>query len=280
VQLPARKGDVAVRIYALAKDLDIDSKDLVEVCRKAGISGKGSALASLTDDEVTKVKAFLRGGDKKSEAGQAPAGTAARRGAPEVYRREDYIAPVTPGKVKVLDVTARRPASKGEVGKPVEEVPPQEVEPPQETVPAPVVEPVAEPGVERVAEPGVERVAEPAVVPATEPGVAVSAEPAVVSFTEPVLTPAGGTAAPGVAGSCHRGAGPRRRTGRDRGGEPSRAVPGGTLGGEKRSQDYPPPRRRQKRTGRSQVAPQEPATDHQVGRHAGCQEAAGGAESP
>ena len=56
-----------MRIYALAKDLDIDSKELVEVCRKAGISGKGSALASLTDDEVVKVKAFLRGGDKKAD---------------------------------------------------------------------------------------------------------------------------------------------------------------------------------------------------------------------
>ena len=122
-----------MRIYALAKDLDIDSKELVEVCRKAGISGKGSALASLTDDEVTKVKAFLRGGDKKSEAGQAPAGTAARRTTPEVYRREDYIAPVTPGKVKVLDVTARRPAPKGEIGKPAEEAPPQEIEPPKES---------------------------------------------------------------------------------------------------------------------------------------------------
>jgi len=62
-----------VRIYALAKDLDIDSKDLVEVCRKAGISGKGSALASLTDDEVVKVTAFLRGGDKKAGAA-APGG--------------------------------------------------------------------------------------------------------------------------------------------------------------------------------------------------------------
>ena len=48
-----------VRIYALAKELNLDGKELVEICKKAGISGKGSALASLDDDEVTKVHAFL-----------------------------------------------------------------------------------------------------------------------------------------------------------------------------------------------------------------------------
>ena len=48
-----------IRIYALAKELDIDSKELVNVCTKAGVTGKGSALASLTDDEVTKIKAHL-----------------------------------------------------------------------------------------------------------------------------------------------------------------------------------------------------------------------------
>ena len=56
-----------VRIYALAKELNLDSKDLVLVCQKAGIPGKGSALASLDDDEVVKVKNYLGGGDKKSD---------------------------------------------------------------------------------------------------------------------------------------------------------------------------------------------------------------------
>jgi len=127
-----------VRIYALAKDLDIDSKELVEVCRKAGISGKGSALASLTDDEVVKVKAFLRGGDKKAEAGGA--GAPARRAAPDVYRREDYIAPVTPGKVKVLETAGRRPAAKPEVSKTAEESRTEEIEPQPEVTETPVTE--------------------------------------------------------------------------------------------------------------------------------------------
>lgn len=139
----ARKGDVAVRIYALAKELDIDSKELVEVCRKAGISGKGSALASLTDEEVVKVRAFLRGGEKKADSGAA--GAAARRAAPEVYRREDYIAPVTSGKVKVLDVAGRRGTAKPEGSRTAEgsDSEPAELQP--EAVEAPAVEPALTP---------------------------------------------------------------------------------------------------------------------------------------
>ena len=48
-----------VRIYALAKELDYDSKELVDICKKAGITGKGSALASLDDDEVQQLKDYL-----------------------------------------------------------------------------------------------------------------------------------------------------------------------------------------------------------------------------
>jgi len=132
-----------VRIYALAKDLDIDSKELVEVCRKAGISGKGSALASLTDDEVVKVKAFLRGSDKKAEA--AGAGAPARRTTADVYRREDYIAPVTPGKVKVLEGTGRRPGAKPEAAKTAEEPQTEQGEPLPEAPATPVFEPSMEP---------------------------------------------------------------------------------------------------------------------------------------
>ena len=50
---------LAARIYALAKELNLDSKVLVDLCGKAGLTGKGSALASLTDEEVVKVKAFV-----------------------------------------------------------------------------------------------------------------------------------------------------------------------------------------------------------------------------
>jgi translation initiation factor IF-2 len=59
---------LAVRIYALAKELKLDSKELVDLCTKAGIHGKGSALASLTDDEAEKVTLFIRGGGSKPKA--------------------------------------------------------------------------------------------------------------------------------------------------------------------------------------------------------------------
>jgi translation initiation factor IF-2 len=61
---------VAVRIYAFAKELGLDNKQLLDICEKVGIKGKGSALASLEDDEVAKINQFL------SEA-SAPAPAAA-----------------------------------------------------------------------------------------------------------------------------------------------------------------------------------------------------------
>ncbi|MEX2091322.1 MAG: translation initiation factor IF-2 [Pirellulales bacterium] len=66
---------MAVRIYSLAKELKLDSKDLVDLCAKAGITGKGSALASLTDEEVDRVRSFVAGGDRSEKA--APVAAAA-----------------------------------------------------------------------------------------------------------------------------------------------------------------------------------------------------------
>jgi len=100
---------LAVRIYALAKQLKVDNQALIDACKKAGITVKGSALASLSDDEVAQVKAFLSSGkaaraaSQETAAATAPGGrgpmgsTAVRPGAGlaagpgEVVRREDYI---------------------------------------------------------------------------------------------------------------------------------------------------------------------------------------------
>lgn len=59
------------RIYALAKELNLDSKDLVGIVKKVGITGKGSALASLTDEEAQKVRDHLAGGGDAPPAKQA-----------------------------------------------------------------------------------------------------------------------------------------------------------------------------------------------------------------
>ena len=64
---------MAVRIYALAKELKLDSKDLVDICTRAGIPGKGSALASLTEAEVEKVKQAIEGGGSKAAKPKASA---------------------------------------------------------------------------------------------------------------------------------------------------------------------------------------------------------------
>jgi translation initiation factor IF-2 len=94
------------RIYSLAKELKLDSKVLVDICTAAGVTGKGSALASLTDDEVDKVKAYLSGGGKSATKARAPsAATLEAAPEPSVVRREDYIAPTgaVSDKVPVLD---------------------------------------------------------------------------------------------------------------------------------------------------------------------------------
>ncbi|MEZ6075065.1 MAG: translation initiation factor IF-2 N-terminal domain-containing protein [Pirellulaceae bacterium] len=51
------------RIYALAKELAMDSKDLVDLCTKIGIQNKGSAASSLEDDEVERIAKYIKGGD-------------------------------------------------------------------------------------------------------------------------------------------------------------------------------------------------------------------------
>ncbi len=95
-----------IRIYALAKQLNLDSKILAGICDKAGVTGKGSALASLSDDEVTKVKAFIEGSKAKRSAAAVATGTRLEAppetGAP--IRREDYMAPTggLSGRMRVL----------------------------------------------------------------------------------------------------------------------------------------------------------------------------------
>jgi translation initiation factor IF-2 len=83
---------VAVRIYSLAKELKIDSKELVELCARAGIQDKGSALASMTDREVAKLKEFIAGKSRPAER-PAAAKPAVKPAAAGTLRREDYIAP-------------------------------------------------------------------------------------------------------------------------------------------------------------------------------------------
>ncbi len=140
-----------IRIYALAKQLKLDSKSLVEICKEAGVEGKGSALASLTDDEVDRVNAHLASRSRPSKSAPPAAASLAPQKPKEgtTVRREDYLGPggtVASGKIPVL----KRPASpKKSPSKPeleeepaVEEMPVAEETPVMEETPATVETPV------------------------------------------------------------------------------------------------------------------------------------------
>jgi translation initiation factor IF-2 len=184
---------LAIRIYALAKELQIDNKKLVDICTRAGITGKGSALASLTDEEELLVRSKLAAGKggrpDGGGAGKAGAGAATRS-----IRREDYIAPagMAPGnKVPVL------PSAKAEkpplLRKKVEEPPPPaqpEPTPPAPTIPAPAVEVPRVAPEPVVAEP--DTVAPPVVVAkaaAPEPPPKVAKKPSAPPASQPPLGP-------------------------------------------------------------------------------------------
>ena len=120
-----------IRIYALAKELQIDNKKLVDICTRAGITGKGSALASLTDEEVVRLKAFMAGGrgGKGDGAAAGKVGRCGTAGAGRSIRREDYIAPTGTARARrfpcCLPGTDKPPrAPEGPRKKPEETAPP------------------------------------------------------------------------------------------------------------------------------------------------------------
>jgi translation initiation factor IF-2 len=124
---------VPTRIYALAKELQLDSKELVDVCTKAGITGKGSALASLDDHEVDKVKSYLAG-PKKSGGGGSTVASAGDSDSAAITR-DDYMPAQGDKKVPVLGRKTRpgRPAAVPDAVEPVAKAPlPPVVEAPPE----------------------------------------------------------------------------------------------------------------------------------------------------
>lgn len=206
---------MSIRIYALAKELKIDSKALVDICNRIGIPGKGSALASLNDEEVVQLKSHLAGGKK---GGAAAAATAVEAGSSSrsatTLRREDYIGPAATA-TKKIPVLGKKKLEKpaAAAAPPVEEPPlvleeeaPPELEPvaqePEAAPEAPVeiaaeaapvapIEEPEEPVVETPAE--VETVAEEAAAPvepepaAPEPPRPASARPRALEKLEQLL---------------------------------------------------------------------------------------------
>ena len=62
--------DLKIRIFALAKELGLDSKVLIEYCNNAGIQIKNSALASISPEEKDVLLKYLdtigKGGEQSS----------------------------------------------------------------------------------------------------------------------------------------------------------------------------------------------------------------------
>ncbi|MBN2578697.1 MAG: translation initiation factor IF-2 [Pirellulales bacterium] len=129
-----------IRIYALAKELKLDNKILVDLCTRAGITGKGSALASLSDEEADKLKAFLSASQGPKTGRKAgAAGRGGEAGYSGALRREDYIAPAGSfgGKIRVLPPKQDKPAAlrrRVEESLPAEPPAAPPTEPPAESV--------------------------------------------------------------------------------------------------------------------------------------------------
>lgn len=167
-----------IRIFALAKELDIDSKLLIDYCAKAGIVIKNSALASISPDEKDRVLEIIQ-----ASATSAPA-------APSKPTTPSRTAPQeTAGMVRPMRTMVSRPQAprtrpaeqplppEPEVPEPISEVPvaaQDDIEPPPTPMPAEppeVVDDVVAPTLPVIAAEAAptEPTAEPAPIPAPAP---------------------------------------------------------------------------------------------------------------
>ena len=142
-----------IRIFALAKELGLDSKDLIEIGSRAGIQIKNSALASITPEERDTIVAFMKndGGGSTTAPTDAPmvptrdpardtggkvrkitAPAASKAAAEEVQESEEAVEEV------VASVAAEAPVEVEQVEEPVAETPDVAEEPAAESeVPEP-----------------------------------------------------------------------------------------------------------------------------------------------
>ncbi|GHT17642.1 hypothetical protein FACS1894189_3920 [Planctomycetales bacterium] len=133
---------MSIRIYALAKQLNVDSKVLLDTAKQLGIEGKGSQLASLSADEVEKVKNAVKKTQKPAAKPSVSDGTFQRPVSPV-----DKKIPVLAGKAGQKKETAPQTelVEFEQVTEQVSSVLEQKIapktEPPVKTEPEPKVEP-------------------------------------------------------------------------------------------------------------------------------------------
>ncbi len=107
-----------IRIFALAKELDLDSKLLIDYCSRAGITIKNSALASISPEERDRVMDIIRSSGAPSAAvvAAAPAPTTpVRELSPEVVGKarpirnmNEMVARSQPSRLPVMEPPSAR----------------------------------------------------------------------------------------------------------------------------------------------------------------------------
>ncbi len=131
-----------IRVYQLARELNIETKDLLDLCKKAGIDAKNQ-LSNLEPEHRDKIEAMI----KAASAKPAPTKTAAPKAAP-VPEKIKHIPTLVKPKVREPEPAAAEPEPEPPQPEPVVEAVPEvaAVAPPEPEAP-PVVksEPKAAP---------------------------------------------------------------------------------------------------------------------------------------
>jgi translation initiation factor IF-2 len=129
--------DLKIRLFALAKELGIDSKDLIEHCNSAGIKVKNSPLASISPEEKDLVLSHMKN-----------AGSSVATAPPEEAQMTPFAAPSSRdagGKMRSIRPVVSRPPLQRERPAPAVELEPEipttEPAPPVVETEAPAVEP-------------------------------------------------------------------------------------------------------------------------------------------
>lgn len=88
-----------IRVFALAKELGLDSKELIDQCNQAGIKVKSSALASITPEEKDIVLSFLKENSSSAKASASQE--------PPAPTRDDHRD--SGGKVRAIPASKKQP---------------------------------------------------------------------------------------------------------------------------------------------------------------------------
>ena len=115
-----RESSLSVRIYALSKQLNVDSKEILDAIKQLGIVGKSSQLASLTDKETAQVKDWLQA-QKSAKTSQVSSAAFQRPVVAETKVR-NLDAPVKPVSPLVKEPTVKtKPSAEPDSAEPDKE---------------------------------------------------------------------------------------------------------------------------------------------------------------